>query len=511
MNKRTFYKNTAVITGCSLLLRVFGIVFRILVSNRIGNEGMGLYQLVFSIYLLGSTFATGGLTTAITRLAGEHLIRNDQAGIHRLMRVSSLLCLAVGCSSAMLLYFGAPIIGPLAGDSRTSSAIAICGVALPFIGISACLKGYFLARRRAWPPCLSQMAEQAIRIGSVLGMLNYFWDGSLAQGCALMVLGDALSETVACLYLLVAYRRDRQQQDPPTHRETPTQSPMKPLLNIALPLTGGRYLSTGLRTVENILVPTQLTHFTRSNTLALAQFGAVKGMALPLIFFPSALLMTVSGLLIPELSDAHALGQRRQVARLVESSLHITLLGAIGVGGLFTTLGKPLGILLYDDAMVGMLLQVLGPLTPVMYLDSISSALLKGLGQQMHTLWFAVVDSAVRILLIWWLLPHFGLTGFLFVMIVSNLLTGTLSTGRLLTVSGGEIQWGRWILRPILAAVLSSGLCRLLPEEGLGYVLVASGMFILVYGLCLILLRCVSKEDWQQLIARKGHQKTAVG
>ncbi|MBE6806899.1 MAG: polysaccharide biosynthesis protein [Ruminococcaceae bacterium] len=508
MNKRVFYKNTAVMTGCSLVLRLMGIVFRIFISNRVGAEGMGLYQLVFSVYVLGTTFATSGIITAVTRLAAEHLAKGNPGAVIRLMRLCAFCCLLVGGVSALLLFGGAPYIGRLLGDSRAVPAIAYSGIALPFIGISSCLKGYFLAKRQAWPPCLAQMLEQAVRIGSILWMLNEFWDGSLAGACLIIVLGDALSETVACIYLLCAYRHQRRYTLPQDRQ--PGAPLLRPMLHIALPLTAGRYLSTALRTVENFLVPARLTRYTRSETASLAQFGAVKGMALPLIFFPSALLMTVSGLLIPELSDAYALGHRRQVTRLVELSLQITLLGAILVGGLFTVLGKPLGVLLYNDPLAGTLLQVLGPLTPVMYLDSVVTGMLKGLGQQVHSLWFSVTDSVVRILLIVVLLPHYGLAGFLFVMVVSNLLTGSLSTARLLTVSGAGMQWSRWILRPLLAAGIAGGICLLLPFEGTAYLILSALLFTGVYVGLMPLLGCFNKEDWKQLISQKGQQKAAV-
>lgn len=508
MNKRVFCQNTALMTGCSLLLRLFGIVFRIFISNRVGAEGMGLYQLVFSVYILGATFATSGLITAVTRMAAEHLTRNDHQAVGKLLRLCAVICLVVGGGSALLLYGGAPLIGQMMGDARAVKAIAVSGIALPFIGLSGCLKGYFMARRRAWPPCLSQIIEQAVRISSILFFLNTLWDGSLEEACLLIILGDALSETVSCLHLVLAYRMDRRQLI--ANQDTTPKKQLKTLLYIALPLTAGRYISTGLRTIENILVPARLTHYTRSNPLSLAQFGAVKGMALPLVFFPSALLMTVSGLLIPELSDAYALGQRRQVTRLVERTLHITLLGAILVGGLFTVLGKPLGLLLYGDELVGVLLQILGPLTPVMYLDSVVTGMLKGLGQQVHSLWYGMADSAVRILLTWFLLPYYGLAGFLFVMLVSNLLTASLSTARLLNVSQTALQWGRWIIKPTLAAVVAGVVCYGLPMRGLAYLAVAVPLFIAVYGVLLPTLGCFTKEDWRDLTARKTKQNTAV-
>ncbi len=507
MDKRAFYQNTALMTATSLLLRFLGIVFRIFISNRVGAEGMGLYQLVFSVYILGATFATGGLITAVTCLVAERLTQSDSRGVRRLMHLSILLCIGVGIVSALLLFVGAPYIGGWMGDLRAVPAVAVSGIALPFIGVSACIKGYFMARRRAWPPCVSQIVEQAVRIGGILWMLSTLWDGSLAQACVIIIVGDALSETVACLYLLIAYRRDGRQI--PHNSCLPPRKTLKPLLYIALPLTAGRYLTTALRTVENFLVPACLTLYTHSDALSLAQFGAVKGMSLPLIFFPSALLMTLSGLLIPELSDAHALGQRRQVTRLVERTLHITLLGSILVGGLFTALGRPLGELLYHDSLVGMLLQILGPLTPVMYLDSVVSGMLKGLGQQVHSLWFSVADSAVRITLIYLLLPRFGLTGFLYVMLVSNLLTATLSTSRLLTVSRTPMNWGRWVVRPIFAAAVA-GCCvwfmnQLLPTAtGLFAILPQGFIFIAIYCLLLPLIGCFTRQEWQELTAKKS-------
>ena len=290
MNKRAFLKNTAIMTVTSLVLRTLGIVFRIFISNRVGAEGMGLYQLVFSVYVLGTTFASAGLSTAVTRLAAEQMVRKDERGVSRVMKLSVIASVLVGGVSAVLLYGGAPLIGRWIGDTRAVPAIAVSGVALPFIGICNCLKGYFMARRRAMPPCLSQIVEQLVRIGGILLMLEYLWDGSLEAACCIILLGDALSESAACVFMFVAFRLDRRHKRPraPVVRSAGL---LRSLLHIAVPLTTGRYLSTGLRTVENIIVPARLTLYTGSTALSLEQFGAVKGMALPLIFFPSVVVV----------------------------------------------------------------------------------------------------------------------------------------------------------------------------------------------------------------------------
>lgn len=71
---KTFIKNAAIMTITALILRTIGIFFRIYMSNKIGAEGMGLYQLIFSIYVLGSTFATAGISTAVTRMITDELV-----------------------------------------------------------------------------------------------------------------------------------------------------------------------------------------------------------------------------------------------------------------------------------------------------------------------------------------------------------------------------------------------------------------------------------------------------
>ena len=68
-----YLKNAAILTAASLVLRAAGMGLRELLAAHLGSEGMGLYQLVFSVYVLGTAFAAAGLTTAVTRMAAESI------------------------------------------------------------------------------------------------------------------------------------------------------------------------------------------------------------------------------------------------------------------------------------------------------------------------------------------------------------------------------------------------------------------------------------------------------
>lgn len=77
MKRNTLLKNAFILTITSFILRTFGIFIRSYMSNKIGAEGMGLYQLIISIYILATTFVTAGVSTAVIRLVTEALAKNE--------------------------------------------------------------------------------------------------------------------------------------------------------------------------------------------------------------------------------------------------------------------------------------------------------------------------------------------------------------------------------------------------------------------------------------------------
>lgn len=350
-------------TATALLLRTIGMFFRVYMSNKIGAEGMGLYQLIFSIYVLGSTFATSGICTAVTRLVTDELVTGTKKSVNAVLRKAIVLSVLIGVVSALLIFFGAdPISRYWLKDLRAIPALKVLCFSLPSMGVSSCLRGYFIARRKAASPSRAQIFEQIVRIGVVVFLIDRFAVLGLTFACVAVMLGDTLAEIASCLYLAAGYFHDRRKvKIPPSPPVKQRHGVLYRLLAIAAPITAGRYLNTILRTIENILVPSTLTKYSGSKEKALSSFGALKGMAMPLLFFPSSFLNSLSTLLIPEISEASALHQQKKVNRAVGLTLQITLLSSILLSGLFTMFARELGLVIYNSEEVGFLLLVLAP------------------------------------------------------------------------------------------------------------------------------------------------------
>ena len=73
MNNRKFFQNAVLLTGTGLVLRAAGLLLRVLLANVLGEEGMGLYSLTFTVYNLFITLAQSGIAAAVTRLVAQYL------------------------------------------------------------------------------------------------------------------------------------------------------------------------------------------------------------------------------------------------------------------------------------------------------------------------------------------------------------------------------------------------------------------------------------------------------
>ncbi len=504
MKKTLFIKNAIILTVCSLILRFAGIIFKVWLAKLVGSEGIGLYQLIFSVYMLASTFATSGISTAVTRLCAEELALGTKKSTLKILKRAISLTVAIALLSVIIIFsFSNFIAERLLGDGRAALALKILPLSLPFMGVSSCLRGYFISRRKVSPGALTQIAEQGIRIVTVVLLVTKFISKGLAVTCGAVIAGDVISEAIACFIIYLSFLSDKKRLSGLSGRERPPFGIVKRITSIALPITSGRYLNSLLRTGENILVPKALSKFS-SGSNALSQFGMIKGMALPILFFPSALLNSISTLLIPEMSEAAAKRQMGILKYATQNILRLTAIVSFIFTAVFFVSGEIIGNFIYKEEGVGLLLKYLSPIVPLMYLDSISDGILKGLDQQNFSFKTSISDSLIRIVLILAVLPRFGLAGFIGIMYFSNLLTCFLNVKRLIKITRAGIKPLTDLILPLATAFTVTLLCSTLLgllrlSNILVYIILLCGTSISLYFVILLFLGVVSVDQIKQL------------
>ncbi len=453
-----FLKNAAIMTATSLALRVVGMFFRIYLANKIGSEGMGLYQLIFSVYMLAATFATTGICTAVTRLIADALESGSGRAAKRILLRAVLLTTATALASTAAVYLFADKIALYwIRDLRAARSLRTLAFSLPFMGISSCIRGYFIANRQAVTPSSAQLFEQCVRMAIIIAIIGASCEKGLEFACSAVLIGDTVAEAASCGFMYIGYLMHKRSLADRVGNMGDMKRVTVKLIKIAAPLAGGRYVTTALRTAESLMVPERMSIYDGDRAHSVAHYGDLKGMALPVLFFPASFLTALSTLLVPEFSAAFAAGDKVRIQKSVDKCVGTTLSVSMIIAALFTVFGEDIGAAFYGESEVGFYIRVLAPLVPLMYLESVVTGCLNGLNQQQSSFLFNVIDGAVRVVLIWLLLPRMGMRGFILVMTASNILTSVLCLARLLYVSKVKFKLWEWAVKPALLASISAG------------------------------------------------------
>ena len=165
--------HTSAMTATSLLMRTIALVFQVYVAGKIGAAGIGLFQLVMSVYTLATTVAVSGVRLAATRLIAQQTGRGDDAAIRRATGCAMGYAAFFGMAALLLLYYLAPAAAAWVGDDRIILSLRVLAFALPFVAASGAMGGYFIAMHQSVKMSLVQLSEQFIRIGcTVLALLR---------------------------------------------------------------------------------------------------------------------------------------------------------------------------------------------------------------------------------------------------------------------------------------------------------------------------------------------------
>ena len=350
--RQSYLKNAALLTGSDIVLRLAGMGLRIYLANALGGEGMGLYQMVLAVYSLFVTLATAGVSAASTRLMAEELTGPPARARGMLARLCAA-ALGLGCAALA----GQWLLAPLAarwwlGDLRAAAALRAAAFGMPFMAVSAVLRGFFVARQRVGPNVASQLAEQAFRIGVMAAALELTAGRDIGVRCAVVLGATAASEALSAVLMAGFCKREAPRAFGHDRAQAPLHAGRR-LWEILWPVGGGRCVASALHTAENMLVPACLTVYLGRRAAAVAQYGVLKGMALPLVHFPFGLLGSLGVLLMPEITRAHIRANRSRLTSLLRRMLRLTVYFSAFVGMVFWVWGQPLGLVLYGSREAG--------------------------------------------------------------------------------------------------------------------------------------------------------------
>lgn len=468
MKKHTIIKGTLILTSAGLVTRIIGFFYKIYLSNTLGAEKLGLYQLVFPIYGICFTLFASGIQTAISKMVADEygkqqLMKNPENNsryhLNRILRIGMALSFSIAAILAFLVftYAGFLATNVLKAPSCESS-LKILAFAFPFCSITSSINGYCYGLKRSGVPAATQLLEQIIRVIAVYYMACTFGGEDSHITCELAVAGIIFGELGSMLFNVISLGVMKKPFSNNTHTEK--KPVLKPLTTYMVPLTSNHLVVSLLNSLESILIPAMLRKYGMTTSEALSIYGVLTGMSIPFILFPSTITNSLAVLLLPTISEASSGKDQRTINQTTETCIKYCMIIGIFSTGIFIIFGRSLGEFFFHNVLAGRFLIILAWLCPFMYIATTLSSIINGLGKTHLTFINTVTGLGIRILFILYMVPNKGIYGYLIGLLVSQLAIALLNCLSLKNAVHIQLDAINWLVKPALIMFLIGSLIQ---------------------------------------------------
>lgn len=418
-----FIFGTVILTLSNFLSRLIGFYNRIFLAGLIGAHQIGIYQLIFPVYLLGFAVCFQGFQIALSKITAEKKtsgnIATAKMTLHLTIFLTTILCVIF---SFFVFWYAEKICSVFLHEPDCVPCLKLAVLVLPFVGIKNCIHGYFLGIENSKVPALSLCIEQISRVSSIF-FLSVFMIEKMPVAAFIAVCGMAVGEIVSFFFTVIYYVLHKKNDLTSVSSSffVSKRSVLYELLSLGIPLTLNSLSVTLLQSVQSILIPMMLYRFYGNRYRSVEIYGILSGMALPFIMFPSTITNALSLMLLPKISAAKAENDPAYLRRCAIWPLIFCVILGIGAFGGFFVLGPWIGNFFFHNRLCGEYLRLLSFLCPFLYCSSILSTILNGLGKTKDTLLHNSVSLVIQICFILFVIPLCGVTGYFGGLMLSSL------------------------------------------------------------------------------------------
>lgn len=460
---------------CSLIGKLLGALYRIPLTNVVGSEGMGLYQMVFPLYTLLLTVSSGGLPVAISRLVAVRMGTGDNEGAKKVLKVSVIALSIIGAIGSVALSLTGGLIARIQGNP--SATLAYFGIApsVFFVAVLSCLRGYFQGRENMLPTAVSQLLEQAVKLFFGLAFAKLLMRRGVEYAVFGSLLGVSLSELIATFslgaYYLFArrkeernafYKRKRRyafesREDAKfgslstspkvksttafemgadltvgltglpngmqescvrcvRDRDNNAWAILKSIVKVALPVTFGSLVLPLTQVIDSVLIINMLSVFGYDRTSATGAYGLLSGTVTTLINMPTVVVFALSSALLPKI--AKVCGETAWVKKEAGFSYKLCMAMGLLASLFFFVYARPLMDILYakglsapQRALASSLLRLSAISVFFVSVLQVSTSILQGLNKPKLPAKNLLFGALIKIALTATLLPLLGIYG----------------------------------------------------------------------------------------------------
>ncbi|MFZ5968185.1 MAG: stage V sporulation protein B [Bacillota bacterium] len=514
MKKKSFLFGTLILIIVNFIVRFLGFAYKILLSRMIGAEAIGLFHLVFPVLMTCITFTTAGIPVAVSKLVAKNISLGNKRGCNKILFLSLLFGVII-CAllSFSLLYFASFISTSIIKNTDTYYSIIALIPAIFLITLSSIFRGYYYGIQDVATAGTSQIMEQFVRIIFVLGFLSLLQSLEPKYAAVIAVIGISLGELTGFLWLLFRFKFGEALHLRKTYfvlREGSLKI-LASVILIAVPITTSRLIGVMMQTVNAVLIPQKLEQAGYSSQQAIAAFGKLSGMAMPLLFLPFIVTSALVVNIIPSLSEEIAVKNWTSIGLKSSIAIRMTLLISIPLSAVFIFFAAPICDLIYNEPEVGMYLSLLSFSVIFLSLQHTLSGILHGIGKEVRATANYLIGMSLQLFCTLYLVPNpsFGVNGFILGFILATITISLLNLFTLTRCIKIRIDLTNAVIKPIMATIImilfivNSHALLVRNVSRASALLLSMGIGFFTYIIIILLTGCLRIKTLQYILRRQ--------
>ncbi|MGI6486280.1 MAG: stage V sporulation protein B [Tepidanaerobacteraceae bacterium] len=514
VNKNSFIKGALILTVAGFVVKLLGALYRIPLALMIKDEGMGLYQMAYPIYVTLLSISTAGLPTAISKMVAEDVALNNYKNAYRIFRVSLIVLACVGLLLTIVLFAFAEVLAiRVLGNPKAFYPIISIAPAIFFVSIMSSFRGFFQGLQDMVPSAVSQIVEQVGRVIAVFALATLLLPRGVEFAAAGAAFGPVAGAIAGLVVLLVVYMRRKNEIINKVRLQVGKRLEKHThiiyrLFAFSIPITLGGLIIPIMNLADAAIVTRRLQYAGYSITRATELFGQLTGMAAPLINLPAIVTIALSASLVPAISEAVAIKNERLVAARAETGIRISIIfGLPAAVGIFV-LATPITSLLYNNPEAGIPLAVLSWSVVFLTLNQTTTGILQGIGKTLTPVYNLLLGALVKVIMNFALtgIPEINIKGAALGTVVGYMVSSLLNYAAVTRLSGIKIDINNMIIKPILASALMGIVAVTLHSKFMTVGLSSNKATLLtivasavVYAVVMLIIGGVKKEDLEHI------------
>ncbi len=413
-----------ILAAASIISRIIGMLYRLPVTNIIGDQGNSYYSAAYEVYNIILLISSYSLPLAVSKVVSAKVALGEHKNAWRSFKAAMYMSLVVGAVASAITFFGAGFFtGTLLNTPESELCLKVLALAIFVMAVMGVLRGYFQGMGTMMPTAVSQVIEQLVNavVSIVAASMLYSYGASLDQakgitdgtggavyGAAGSTLGTSLGAAAGLIFLVIVmlmYNRVLQKnlRKDQVSQVQSYSSMLRMLVLTIVPVI----LSTAVYNIsgfidQGVFKFLMLDVQNMDKDMVDVYWGIYVGKYKLLTNVPIAVASALSSSVIPALTRARMAGNRKEMRRKTENAIRMVMLICIPSAFGLTALGGPvLDLLNWNTDPSAPIMFLIGSAAVIFYgLSTLTNGILQGIDHMQIPVRNAVIALASHLVVL---------------------------------------------------------------------------------------------------------------